>query len=72
MQLKRHYDASIADGSEESTASTRATLETFECVMRLRLHVDVPRGIRPARRDAYIVQLEQQVQAMRQQSEDDR
>ena len=34
--------------------------------------MDVPRGTRPARRDAFTAQFEQQVQAMRQQSNADR
>ena len=37
--------------------------------MRLRLHVDVPKSTRPARRDAYTAQLEQQVQNIRRESE---
>ena len=48
-----NYDVVVVDGSDESTASTAATFETFGCGTRLRLHVDVPRGTKPARRDAY-------------------
>ena len=64
MRLDKHYDAVITDGSDESIASARVTLKIFEHVRRLGLHVDVPRGTRPSRRDAYTAQLEQQVQAM--------
>ena len=39
---------------------------------KLGLHVNVPRDTKPARRDAYANQLEQQVKALRQQSEADR
>jgi len=48
------------------------TLKTYGRVMRLGLHVDVPRDVRPARRDAYTAQLEQHIQVMGQQSEADR
>ena len=44
-------------------------LEIFGRVMRLELHVDVPIGTNPTRRDAYTTQLEQQVQVRRQESQ---
>ena len=65
LQLKKNYDAVVADGSDKGIASTRVTLETFGRVTRLGLQVDVPRVIRPARRHPYTVQLEPQVEAMR-------
>ena len=71
MQSERHYDAAIANGSDKSTASTRATLETYERMTKLRLHVDVPRDTKPTRRDACTAHLKQQVQIMKQWSEDD-
>ena len=64
-----HYDATIANGSDESTTSTRVTFEIFGRVTRFGLHVDALRGTRPAKRDTYTAQIEQQVQAMRQESE---
>jgi len=69
LQLEKNYDVEVAIGSDESTASTRAVAETFGRVTRLGMHVDVPRVTRPARRDPYTIQLEQQVEAMRQESE---
>jgi len=36
LQLEKNYDAAVADGSDESSASTRAVAETFEHVTRLR------------------------------------
>jgi len=59
----------VADGSDESIASTRAVAETFGRVTRLGMHVDVLRVSRPGRRDPYTVQLEQKSEAMRQGSE---
>ena len=59
LQLEKNYDAAVAYGSDESTASTRVTLETFGRVTRLGLQVDVPRVTRPTRRDSYTIQLEQ-------------
>ena len=35
LQLERNYDATIAAGSDKSTASTRTTLETFGRVTRI-------------------------------------
>ena len=61
----------IADSNNESTANAQATLETFGHLTRLKLHVDVPKSTRTFMRDTNTAQLEQQVQAMRQQSEDD-
>ena len=72
LQLEKNYDAAVADGSDESTASTRAVAETFGRVSRLGMHVDVLRVTRPGMRDPYTVQLEQKVKAMRQQSKADR
>ena len=59
----------VTDGSDESTTSTRAVAETFGRVTRLGMHVDFPRVTRPNRRNPYTVQLEQQVETMRQESE---
>ena len=61
----------IADSNDESTANTQATLETSGHLTRLKVHVDVPKSTRTFMRDTYTAQLEQQVQAIRQQSEDD-
>ena len=58
----------VADSSDESTTSTRATFKIFGRVTRFGLHVNVLRGTRPARRDTYTAQIEQQVQAMWQES----
>ena len=69
MALEKNYETAIADGSDESTASTRACLETFGRVTRLRMHTNVPRGSRHARRDAYTAQLEQQVEVLTQLSQ---
>ena len=65
VQLEKNYYAAVADGSDESTTSTRAVAETFGRVIRLGMHMDVPRVTRPGRRDPYTIQLEQQVEAMR-------
>ena len=67
LQFKKNYDAAVADGSDKSTASTRAVAETFGRVTRVRMHVNVPRDTRLSRKDPYTIQLEQQ--AMRQESE---
>ena len=69
LQLEKNYDAAVADGSDESSASTRAVAETFEHVTSLEKYVDVPRVTRTSRRDLYTVQLEQESGAMRQESE---
>ena len=58
VQLERHYNVAIANGSDDCIANIRATLEIFGRVTRLELHVNVPRGIRLARRDVYTTQLD--------------
>ena len=63
VQLQHNYKVELIDDSDESIASTRAYLETFGSVTRLGM--PAPKGTRPAMRDAYNYQLEQQVTTMK-------
>jgi len=68
--LQQTYEAALTDGSDESTASTRACLETFGRVSRLGMQP--PRGTRSARRDTYTSELEQKMKSMQESWDADR
>jgi len=70
LRLQQNYEAALTNCSDESTASTRASLETFGRLTRLGMQA--PRGTRPAKKNAYSSQLEQQIQSMNEQREADR